>query len=113
MDLPIGRLRLRRNGSSGGQRGVESIIACLQTVDFPRLRIGVGRPEPGVDVVDHVLSDWVSAEPELVGQILATAADCVLKCVDDGFEVACRLAGECSADKINAKIKGETEIGEV
>ena len=102
MDLPVGRLRLRSHGSSAGQRGVESVISELQTDAFARLRVGIGRPEPGFEVVDYVLADWVSAESSLVNYMLDAAADCCLKWIDNGFDAACRMASECSADKFNA-----------
>lgn len=56
LDLAVGRVRLREKGSSGGQRGVESIIAHLGANGFARLRVGIGRPDhPRIDPVDHVL----------------------------------------------------------
>ncbi len=54
LDLPLGKIRLRAQGSSGGHHGMESIISRIGTSDFPRLRIGIGRPNPDADV-DHVL----------------------------------------------------------
>ena len=64
LDLPEGVLRLKAKGSSGGHRGLASIIQCLQTEEFPRLRVGIGRPQPGsgISIVDWVLAPWVSAE---------------------------------------------------
>ena len=55
MDLPLGKLRLRPSGSAGGHNGIKSIIDAVGTREFPRLRIGIGRPAGGVDQVGHVL----------------------------------------------------------
>jgi PTH1 family peptidyl-tRNA hydrolase len=79
-DLPLGTLRLRERGSSGGQKGIESIIQHLGSQDFPRLRIGIGRPAPTQaerDLVDHVLSPFEKDEAPLVKEIIAHAADAV------------------------------------
>lgn len=60
--LPLGMVRLRSKGSSGGHNGLESIIEALQTEDFPRLRIGIGREEIHEDLVSFVLSEFTPEE---------------------------------------------------
>jgi PTH1 family peptidyl-tRNA hydrolase len=65
--LPAGRLRVRRSGSAGGHNGLKSIIACLGTDGFARLRVGVGRGDPRRDLSDHVLS-------RVTGDVLETLA---------------------------------------
>ncbi len=57
LNLPLGKIRLRPKGSAGGHNGLKSIIACLGTDDFPRLRIGIGSPEKE-DLTDYVLSPF-------------------------------------------------------
>src|SRR6201999_1007910 len=57
MDLPLGRLRVRPDGSAGGHNGIKSLIQHLRTESFPRIRIGVGRPAQSPSV-DHVLGKW-------------------------------------------------------
>jgi len=75
LDLPFGRLRLRDSGSSGGQRGIQSIINQLATNQFARLRIGIGRPPLGVDPVDYVLTPFTASErnplPEILDRLTA------------------------------------------
>jgi PTH1 family peptidyl-tRNA hydrolase len=61
LDLPLGRIRLRRKGGSGGHKGMHSIIRALGTEDFPRLRIGIGRPVHG-EPQDYVLSNFAPDE---------------------------------------------------
>lgn len=70
LDLPFGRLRLRDRGSSGGHRGLQSIIEHLGTNQFPRLRVGIGRPPPGVDPIDYVLTPFTPAEAAELPSIL-------------------------------------------
>lgn len=84
MDLPVGRLRLRRGGGSGGHRGAASVCEELATSDFLRVRLGVGRPTPGVPVIDHVLGDFPSAESELLETMLSTAAEAVRALILEG-----------------------------
>ncbi|MCL2858541.1 MAG: aminoacyl-tRNA hydrolase [Streptococcaceae bacterium] len=58
LDSPVGRVRLRTKGSSGGQNGVKSIIAHVGSQEFNRVKIGIGRPKHGMTVVNHVLSTF-------------------------------------------------------
>ncbi|MDT8390301.1 MAG: aminoacyl-tRNA hydrolase [Lentisphaeria bacterium] len=87
LDLPLGRLRLRAGGGSGGQKGVESIIHALGRSDFPRLRVGIGSTEK-YNVVDHVLSAWTAEEQPLVERVLDAAADAVLFSLRRGVTAA-------------------------
>jgi len=77
MDLPLGRMRLRRGGGSGGQKGVQSIINSLGGADFDRLRVGVGRPPQGWSAVDWVLSRFDESERPLLEKVLEQAAAAV------------------------------------
>jgi peptidyl-tRNA hydrolase, PTH1 family len=88
LDLPLGRLRLRRGGSAGGQRGVRHLIDSWQTQDFMRVRIGIGRPPPGLDPVDYVLQPFDPDERERLPAIVGRAADSVVAIVREGLEPA-------------------------
>jgi len=88
LDLPLGRLRLRRGGSAGGNRGVQSLIDGWRFKDFVRVRIGIGRPPEGVDPVDHVLRRFTPDEKEMLGDVVPRAADAVVAIVRDGLEKA-------------------------
>ena len=72
-DLPLGRLRIRRRGSAGGHNGLKSVIQELGTVEFPRLRIGVGR-QPG-ELKNHVLGRFDAEEKAKIGAAVGRAAD--------------------------------------
>ena len=67
MDLPIGSLRIRKNGSSGGHNGMKSIISCVNSSDFKRIRIGIGHPED--NQIDYVLGNFSKNEWNLIQNI--------------------------------------------
>ncbi|HJS28551.1 MAG TPA: aminoacyl-tRNA hydrolase, partial [Anaerolineales bacterium] len=73
IDLPTGSLRMRPGGGYGGQRGLESIIERLGTEDFPRLRLGVGRPPGRKTAAGYVLQGFSRAEADQVAQLLDAA----------------------------------------
>jgi PTH1 family peptidyl-tRNA hydrolase len=76
LDLPLGRTRVRPSGSSGGHNGLRSLEEALGSSEFPRLRLGIGRPEGGA-AADFVLSRFHEEEREIVERVLARAADAV------------------------------------
>lgn len=75
IDLPTGKIRLREKGGHGGHNGVRSVIDQLDTKDFKRLRIGVGRPPGSMTVVDYVLAPFPKKEQEDVNLSIKLAAD--------------------------------------
>lgn len=77
LDLPLGRIRLRRGGSDGGHNGLKSVISELGSADFLRLRLGIGRPERTSQVVDHVLSAFTPEEQKLFDAELESAVKAV------------------------------------
>lgn len=88
MDLPLGKLRLRLKGSSGGHKGLQSVIMALGSEEFPRLRIGIGRPPPGVDPVEHVLSAFTPQEEKQASEAVERAVEGVLMALEKGLERA-------------------------
>ena len=86
MDLPVGRLRARSRGGDGGHRGLASIIGQLTTDEFPRLRIGIGRPPVGRAVIDHVLSPWTTEERGVIDRVVQAAGDAVTMACRQGVE---------------------------
>lgn len=84
LDLPLGKIRLRANGSSGGHHGMESIINTLGGNDIPRLRIGIGRPDPKQDV-GHVLGNFSDEEHSILDDVLQRAENALRVWVKDGI----------------------------
>jgi len=85
VDLPLGKIRLRRGGSAGGHNGLRDVIEALGTDQFARLRVGIGR---NGETVDHVLSTFSRDEEGLADETIATAADAVERWLAEGAEAA-------------------------
>ncbi len=88
VNLPLGRLRLRAGGSAGGHNGLKSLMACLGTDEFPRVRVGVGRGDPRRDLADHVLARFDPDEEGSVRESVARAADAVETILAEGLLAA-------------------------
>ncbi len=88
LNLDVGRIRIRARGSAGGQNGIKDIIQRLGTSDFPRLRVGVGRPPPRWDAADYVLGKFGERERAVVDQGIKKAADAVEVWVGGGVQDA-------------------------
>ncbi|MCF8566301.1 aminoacyl-tRNA hydrolase [Alicyclobacillus tolerans] len=88
MDFPPGTVKLREKGSAGGHNGVKSIMAHLGTEVFPRVRMGIGRPEPGRPVIQHVLSPFPAEQQKLVEQAAQRAAEAVHFALEHSFTLA-------------------------
>ena len=86
--LPVGALRLRARGSSGGHRGLESIEASLGHRDFARLRVGVGAADRSAELKEHVLESFGAEEEPVVKEIVQRAADAVELWVREGIDRA-------------------------
>ena len=85
IDLGVGCLRLRQNGSAGGHNGLKSIIECLGTDQFPRIRLGVGAPpHPDYDMADWVLSAFRNQDAEDIAKAAERAAEAVICYIRDG-----------------------------
>jgi len=88
MDLPLGTIRLRAKGSSAGQRGIASIIACLGSQDFPRIRIGIDKPDFETDPRDHVLNPFTGQERKVVRKVIGRVGDAIECLLRDGIDMA-------------------------
>ena len=87
MDIPFGKLRIRKGGSAGGNNGVKSLIADLGSQDFARFRMGVGRPDPE-DAVDHLLSPFTEAERERLPAFIDLTSDAVMDALSEGIDIS-------------------------
>ena len=90
VNLPLGRLRVRRGGSAGGHNGLKSIVEDLGTQGFPRLRIGVGRGDTRRDLSDHVLSRIPAEEREALESAVGDAAEAAEVFATEGIDAAMR-----------------------
>jgi len=88
MNLPLGKLRFRGRGSSGGHKGLADIIRAMGTEEVPRLRIGIGKPPAGQDSVRFVLSAFGREEEAVIREAYRKAADAVELWVAEGIEAS-------------------------
>lgn len=86
--LDVGRMRIRKKGSAGGHNGIKSIIAHLGTMEFPRIKIGIGAKREGQDLADYVLSRFPKEEKEALGQVLEDVKKAVALMVWNDIEEA-------------------------
>ena len=100
ISLPVGRIRIRRDGSAGGHNGIKSMIQSLGTDKFPRVKVGVGaKPHPDYDLADWVLSKFSAQEEKDLGPALENAAKAALMVMDQGIDKAASaynsISGSC------------------
>ncbi len=100
LPLPLGHLRLRKDGSSGGQNGMESVIEHLGTSAVPRLRVGIGATG-GRSMVDHVLSKFTPREQPILDGAIERAADAVEHACRHGVEAAMNLFNRAPAETLS------------
>lgn len=100
MDLEPGKIRIRIRGGSGGHKGLRSIIDNIGTDNFPRIRIGIGRPEDDRDAEDYVLSPFRKPEVPVVEEAILRAAEAAVMIIKDGITAAMN-----KYNKRNSKLK--------
>lgn len=88
INLPLGKIRLRRSGSSGGQQGLENILQQLGTEEFARLRIGIDPPPEGTDAADYVLGRFGKREIAALDAAMISAGNAVETWIGEGIEAA-------------------------
>jgi PTH1 family peptidyl-tRNA hydrolase len=98
LNLPLGKLRLRRSGSSGGQKGLEDIIRHLGTQEFSRLRIGIDAPPAGRDAAAYVLGRFGKSELAAIESALQTAIQAIETWVGEGVETAMNRYNSAASD---------------
>jgi peptidyl-tRNA hydrolase, PTH1 family len=100
-DLPLGELRLRPGGSSGGHHGLESIEQHLGTREYARLRVGIGRQRGAREITDYVLGRFHSTESALVAKVLTVAGNQAETWLDAGIQKAMSQFNGVVADAAN------------
>jgi PTH1 family peptidyl-tRNA hydrolase len=94
LDLPTGKIRLRWGGSSGGHKGIDSIISHIGTPDFYRVRVGIGRPEPDNapakedTVIGYVLSDFTTDEKKIIDETIPLVSEVIVFLLAKGITAA-------------------------
>jgi len=94
LDLPLGKIRLRQSGGSGGHKGMNSIISTLGSEDFPRIRVGIGRPQSEEQsmsedaIVNYVLSDFSPQEEAIIKPVIVKVSEAIDCFLTQGIEVA-------------------------
>ncbi len=88
VELDFGKLRIRKRGNHGGHNGVKSIISQIATVEFPRLRVGIGGAPEGDDLVEYVLSEFEPHEEEIMAEVEERAAEAIICLLTEGIDTA-------------------------
>ena len=88
IDLPFGRLQVKRGGSTAGHHGLDSLVEGLRSMDFFRIRVGVGRPPGRQDPADYVLEPFTKKEEPDAEVLVQDAADAVVALIRDGLNSA-------------------------
>jgi PTH1 family peptidyl-tRNA hydrolase len=88
LDLPVGTIRIRPDGRSAGQKGMTSTIEHLGTDEFPRLRLGIGRPPGQMQAPDYVLQGFSKPDLAIISETINRAAEAALTWVTDGLDMA-------------------------
>ncbi len=88
MDIPVGKIRIRKKGSGGSHNGMKSIISHIRTYDFPRIRIGIGKPGSGMSTVDFVLGRASGEDKQNIEKAIDSAADAIESIIASGMDKA-------------------------
>jgi len=86
LDLPIGRVKVAKNGGAGGHKGVLSVIEHLETSKFSRIKIGIGRPRAGETIEDYVLSSFYKEEKDTIEKVINLATNACRLFIAEGIE---------------------------
>ena len=91
LDLPLGKIRIKKKGGTGGHNGLISIVNYLQVTNFLRIRIGIGRPKEKEQIVEYVLEPFLAHEKKLVNEVIETAVNMVLLILENNINKAMNL----------------------
>lgn len=96
MDLPLGKIRLRLSGSAGGHNGIKSIISHLNTQNFPRFRIGIGKSGSKERTISHVLGKFSATETQILHELKNLVEEAIILSLNEGIEKAMSLYNQQS-----------------
>ena len=90
LDLPPGKIRIRQNSGSGGHKGINSIINCLDSQDFIRIRVGIGHPEAAepakeTEVISYVLSSFTPEERRIINNVIPKVSEAIIYLLTEGI----------------------------
>jgi len=96
LDLPLAKIRISQGGGTGGHKGIESIISCLESQDFIRIRVGIGRPvknEGSAEISDdeiiaYVLGDFTAEQKQTIDQVIPRVSEAILCLLTEGLTLA-------------------------
>ncbi len=96
LDLPLGKIRIRQSGGSSGHKGIDSIISCLESQDFIRIRVGIGRPTKNEgsteisddEIIAYVLSDFTAEQKQTIDQVIPRVSEAILCLLTEGLTAA-------------------------
>ncbi len=95
LDLDFGKIKIVKNRGHGGHNGIKSIIEAFGTKDFIRVRVGIGRPHGGKEVIAHVLSSFENDEEKELENIVKKSVDTCLMIMEQGFKKAMTVCNNC------------------
>ena len=111
MALPVGRIRLRNNGSAGGHNGLTDILRVLGTQEVPRLRVGIGSPPPVMEWVDYVLGVMDEGDRALANQAIDQACLAIEDWISLGLDAAMNRHNRQPGDPKNGSTEGKPKAG--
>ncbi|WP_156456419.1 aminoacyl-tRNA hydrolase [Abyssisolibacter fermentans] len=91
IDIELGSLRIRKKGSAGSHNGMKSIIYHLKSEDFPRIRLGIGKPNQGQDLANYVINNFGKEDRELIDTTIERASEAVLEIIKNGVDQAMNI----------------------
>lgn len=91
VDIEPGKIRIRRNGSASTHNGMKSIVHYLKTEDFERIRVGIGKPEEGIDMITHVIGNINEEDKKILAEGVKKAEEATEVILKDGIETAMNL----------------------
>lgn len=94
LDLPVGRIQLKKGGGTAGHNGLKSLSSHLGGPDYVRLRVGIERPPPGREVADYVLSHFTGSENKVMEDVVSRATDALERLVTDGLLAAMNVVNQ-------------------